>query len=87
MEKKKKRKKITLKNIEFENCEPMTSMPSIGDIIAFKMLTYTTDNNCYESSPFNTGSVLSLNEDTQMVDILLSDVIKRSESYYNIIRL
>ena len=67
------------KLMNFEKCEPLTSAPKVGDVIAFKMLTLSADGKGFESSPFKVGSVLSINQGL-MIDVLLQDVHKRSES-------
>ena len=74
------KKEETKKGFDFENSRPMTSIPRVGDVIGFKILTLSEDGSSQlESSLFKMGTVLNVSEETQMVDILLHDVIKRSK--------
>ena len=74
------KKEETKKGFDFENSRPMTSIPRAGDVIGFKILTLSEDGSSQlESSLFKMGTVLNVSEETQMVDILLHDVIKRSK--------
>ncbi|CAG2121657.1 unnamed protein product [Medioppia subpectinata] len=66
--------------ILFEELEPLTGNPNVGDLLAFKMLTMSSDGHTMEASPFNVGSALHVNKDTRMVDILLQDTLHRQRN-------
>ncbi|CAG2175079.1 unnamed protein product [Oppiella nova] len=69
--------------ISFDELEPLTVIPSVGDLIAFKMLTLSSDGLNMEASPFNVGSVVCADSGSQMVDILLKNSLQRTNYWAN----
>ncbi|XP_054155117.1 putative uncharacterized protein DDB_G0274435 [Oppia nitens] len=67
--------------IDFENSQPLVSIPDVGDIIAFKMVTKTKgDNDMLQSSHFMMASVFNINCETQMIDVILNKNLNRNHS-------